>query len=623
MSEEDSTQNQAKNTPKDDNKTRSERENRREEDLNDDEDDSKNKPIAEDRTDDSDKPKGKNILENKNDEQLDVPQVTINCASRTNAVEQKTEVLTDDQSIQVPQMQIQSPGSLNTEQLVGVVEIGSEAFEIDVPQFRLDTKHRIKSVELDENELEGLKRVQEVQIPQVRLEDSDRIYPLSNFLDTIPKLNDFDTEIKENVVEEEISEEAEQKATAQKIDDESLGALKNEGGSSWAENEAPDFLELLFGSRGPDIKSKNPMIILVEGDVLIGAVETLLKRRYREIEGGEPDSLKISTAEGLTNEERWISADGKIFTTLMNNDEWEKLVDEHQDDWQSILGNRIDQLFSGQKFGAIIFNSSNLPDPEMISVQYHPPRVVEIEEQQDWNDVASIFFPTIDDGELSKWSFSQLFDWNGNGIAQDRQREVLSDLDRKFAFATEDDDSASDEHYYLKAFVVKWLVEKLWESEDEFISHDDIADIDYMEVEEVIQTERTLKTKDMRETENQTEQTLKTNYENMIRPDVQYGSQVFEVEMFFGEAGGSGVTSKLQKTIRKYENISFQVDTVNVIVDNLTCILHLKELAQFKRNHKDWEENHIDINLYTINLWNEELVPVNEIVNKISENTKE
>lgn len=543
----------------------------------------------------------------KKDEELDVPQVRIEKSFRPNAVNQETAIPAADQALQVPKIETNSIVRLDTEEMIETVQTGSKGFETDIPQFSLSNRRRIKPVELDEDELEGLNRVQKVSIPQVKLSSSERIHPFSTFLEAIPEMADADAEINAERVQEESIDETQETVTTQRTNERLSSMHEDQRGGSWAEDELPDLLELLLGSNGADIQSDNPIIALVDDDSLIGVVETLVKRRYREIEGGEPDLQKFDTADRLTDEERWISADGRIFTAQMKDEEWEKLErNEYQEDWQSIYGNRIDQLFSGQKFGAIIFNNSELPDPETVSAPYHPPTTVEIEGRVNWKEIADIFWTNLDSEDIGRrLTFSQVFDWNGNGVAQDHVKQVLNALDGKISSATKDD-SASKRHYQMKVFVVKWLVEQLWESESEFTSHDDIMNIEYREIEETIQTEKALRKGD----------------EEWIRPDIMYGSQVFEAETFFGEAGGSGVMKKLQKTIRKYEDIGSQVDTINIVLDNLTCLLHLKELARFKRNHKVWEKDYMQINLHTIDLGDQELVPLSKIADQIGRNDK-
>jgi len=87
---------------------------------------------------------------------------------------------------------------------------------------------------------------------------------------------------------------------------------------------------------------------------------------------------------------------------------------------------------------------------------------------------------------------------------------------------------------------------------------------------------------------------------------------------FFEEADKSGIIAKLQQTVQKYEDVDPQIDIINIVVDNLTCLLYLKYLARFKRNHQAWEEDHTDINIYTVDLGQEELIPMREIVSRMS-----
>lgn len=190
--------------------------------------------------------------------------------------------------------------------------------------------------------------------------------------------------------------------------------------------------------------------------------------------------------------------------------------------------------------------------------------------------MANVFWNWEPEDAWSARTFSQWFDRDTNGVAQNRWVQIMQAADGKFDLATADDETASDEHYALKVFVVKWLAEQLWEADHEFTEYDDLPEInDYREIEEIIFTEQPVPVAD----------------NNPVTPDVRYGPQVFEVEMFFEEADESGVNSKLQQTVRKYEDAEQPISEINIVVDNLTCLLHLKEIAQFKRNHRVWEED--------------------------------
>lgn len=538
-------------------------------------------------------------VDRKDEEQLDVPQVAVENDPRPEIIEQNTESPTDVRQVQVPQIRTSSGSMLDTDEMKDSVLINSELTTVDMPQFALDGRKRVPSVELDEKQLEGIGRVQQVQIPQIRLPDPSRVHPFDTFSEIVPEADSEDVDNKVEMSTEK-SEEEQIVEDIRLLEESAGGISESDSGGGKIADKWPDPLELLVGSGSADIQSDKPMVVLVDDDALIGVVETLLIRRYREIEGGEPQLQKFDTAEQLADEERWISADGRIFTVRLPDEEWTKMEgNEYQDEWRSIWSNRIDQLFSGQRFGAIVFNRRKLPTPEIISLPYHPPKKVELEEEVVWREVARLFWTNLE-GQDSRRSrtFSQVFNLYGNGIAEDYSEQVLGALDGKFAYATDRDEAASDEHYVLKVFVVRWLVQELWESGDGFAAYDDLADVDYGVIEETVQTEKRMG-------------------DHSIRPDVKYGPQVFEVEMFFGEGDQGGVESKLQETVRKYESVKKQIDTINIVVDNLTCILHLKDLARFKRNHQWWMEEYININIYTSDLASEELVPISDLVEKM------
>lgn len=542
---------------------------------------------------------GGEAIQGKDEKQIDVPQITIELDSKLNSTDLIKELPAGAKSVQIPQIQTQPTLRLKTGDITETILTRSEAGLPSVPQFSQNTADRLSPVEFEDNKLDEVNRVQKVQVLQMKIGTRHRIRPFSTFLETIPEITPKDKDVEEGAAELEEQEVVE---ATQVIEGEADSMDEAEAGTKWIEGDWPDPLELLFGSGGTDIKSGSPLVIKMDGDGLVGAVETLVKRRYREIEGGEPDLKKFNTAYQLANEERWMSADSQIFTAQLLDEEWKKLEENYQEEWQSIWNNKMDQLFSGQRFGAIIFNRINLPRPEVMSLPHHPPTQAELENVVDWKDIVRVFWTGLDQVEPRKArTFSQVFDWDTNGVAKDRRLQTLQALDGKFNFAANGDDEASDEHYALKLFVVKWLVEELWEADKEFSTYDDLSGIDYREIEKTILTERPLSTDD-----------------NPMRPDVRYGSQVFEVEMFFGESDENGVVAKLQDTVRKYEEVNDQIDTINVVLDNLTCLLHLKDLAQFKRNHKTWEEDYADVNLYTLDLGQEGLVPVGDVINNIT-----
>ncbi len=534
-------------------------------------------------------------------EQLHIPQITVDQSSQLDATERVEDTPVEtDRPVEVPQFQLSSIEVLDADNLTATVSVEVDEDSIIIPQFTTKTTQRLVLEELDDNQLEGLERTRRVQIPQIAVADRARIRPFNTFLDTVPVIASRKSDTATPKIVEETDEEKEISGTVESEKDTVSVVDECRVGDDWITGEWPDPLELLFGSEGTDIKSNNPVVVLVNDDDFVGVVETVVKRLYREIEGGEPNLRKFDTADRLVNEERWISADSRIFTAELPDDEWKNLEDDYRDEWQSIWQNRFDQLFSGQQFGAIIFNRVQIPYPEVTSFPHHPPRLVEIEAGVPWENVANVFWDWEPDDKRSERTFSQWFDRDTNGVAQNRWIQIMRAADGKFDLATAEDETASDEHYALKVFVVKWLAKQLWEADHEFTEYDDLAEIeDYREIEETILTEQPVQVAD----------------NNPVTPDVMYGSQVFEVEMFFGEADESGVKSKVKQTVRKYED----ADEISIVVDNLTLLLHLKELARFKRAHQAWEEDNADITLYTVDLGRGELVPASEIVDRMSE----
>jgi len=553
--------------------------------------------IQPDRADDFDTEDVDKVGTGKDEEQLYVPQITLDGSSRLDTVNQ-VEDPPADRTVNVPQISPNSKDILNADDMEASVLIEAETGTVTIPQFTTNTTEGLTPVEFDDDQLEVIERVQQVQVPQVTVDRCHRIQPFETFLETLPEVSTETTDTETQVAAGASAEE-EEAAEAIEISGGTVKALSElETGDEWITGEWPDPLELLFGSEGANVKSDNPVVVLVDDDDLVGVVETVVKRLYREKEGGEPDLERFNTANQIADEERWLSADNRIFTAELPEEEWKKIEGEHQDEWQSIWQNRFDQLFSGQQFGAIVFNRSQIPGPEVTSLPHHPPILVKLEGGIPWKDVAKVFWSSNPEDAQRALTFSQLFDRDANGVARDRWIQILRTADGKFDLATEGDEAASDEHYALKVFVVKWLAEQLWEADDELLAYDELMEIkDYREIEETIPTE----------------QPLQVGGNDQIRPDVWYGSQVFEVEMFFEEADKSGTVAKLQQTVRKYEDVERQIDTINIVVDNLTCLLHLKDLARFKRNHQAWEEDHADIDFYTVDLGQEGLVPVREI----------
>lgn len=603
MSDNESEREQAESRPSTSDVDRKEREHRRRNKKGENDSDTSTRPTqsAEDETVEVDQ----EFIES--NQQPDIPHIRLENASQLDVVQQVEKTPADSISITVPQMGLDSTTGYTAARMEETTPVNEGTNNVVVPQFTLGTGSRREARRLDNSQPEGIKRTHQVQVPQVTVESSHHIQPFETFLKAVPETATQVVKAEPEPATDEPRPEQETTAVIESDQAELTHLNHSESAEDWFTTEWPDPLELLFGSGGAGINSDNPMIVLVDDDELVGVIETVLKRLHREKVGGEPDLHKFSTAEQLADEERWISADGQIFTVELRSDkEWDAIKSEekYQEEWRSICENRLDQLFAGQRFGAIVFNRSQIPGFDTAPLPFHhPPIVLKIDGGLPWRDLIQVF--SRSDSSDIEWpvTFSQLFDPDVHGVAQDRWAEILQASDGKFEVATTSDEAASKKHYHLKVFVVKWLAEQLHEDSQEFTQYDDLAEIeDYREIENKIHSEDPIRDA------------------NKVRPDIKYESQVFEVETFFGEDDTSGVGAKLKQTVRKYESVEQPITDINIVVDNLASLLHLQELARFKRNHQYWEkEEQIEINLYTIDLEQEELVPMIEIVDRIIE----
>ncbi len=160
-----------------------------------------------------------------------------------------------------------------------------------------------------------------------------------------------------------------------------------------------------------------------------------------------------------------------------------------------------------------------------------------------------------------------------------------------FADATNQSKSKeSNLHLRLKWFIVKKLVERLREEGEDLKTP--------KQIEEIINTE---------------EEIINTK----ITPDVRYRDQVFEVETLFAEdRQGRTPRNKLIYTFKKYEGTD--ISEINIILDNLTYLRHLKDIFHLKRNYQDWmEKTNKEVNFLTLDLRNEKFVNFNEFINEL------
>jgi len=171
-----------------------------------------------------------------------------------------------------------------------------------------------------------------------------------------------------------------------------------------------------------------------------------------------------------------------------------------------------------------------------------------------------------------------------------RHEEYFENLQREkgglYVLATrEHEGEESDLHLRIKWFIVKFLSEKY-------------------KLKSLSEIEKSIKT----------EERLELN----VKPDVWDSEEnvVYEVETLFSEdREGRSPQRKIYESIKKYEGTS--VKEINVVLDNLTFLLHIRDIFGIKKNIRDWEnKTGKTVNLLTLDVENGKLVAIGEIFRK-------
>jgi hypothetical protein len=159
-----------------------------------------------------------------------------------------------------------------------------------------------------------------------------------------------------------------------------------------------------------------------------------------------------------------------------------------------------------------------------------------------------------------------------NSVFNRALREAMEEERGLFKSATARAENESDLHYAIKVFVVRFLVEELRKK--------DLALRTREEIESIVKTE---------------------TREGRGIPDIQIAdaSEVYEVETLFGE--GEFADKKIDDTIKKYPNDV----KVNIVIDNLGLLLHLKDIMRVKKDYSNVE-------FYTLDLKNRRLISLEE-----------
>ena len=378
------------------------------------------------------------------------------------------------------------------------------------------------------------------------------------------------------------------------------------------EEEVPDFLEFMYGISGRTIRSRGPKIILfkdLEDDSYINTLETLCLRIYREKEGGEPKAKQISKIDEMNKREieKWLDVGHTIFTINLDRQEGNRRpwleIDE------DLLKDRLDETYT-ERIGFIIFVTRreetfnhykelleriNLRAQGRLNIitmraRKLPRRLVSLI----WGKIISDI-PQMDnirmidkrDGTPIVTTFDYLFN-KGRKLfnefldrVKEEERGLFKSATRRNWRQLEGKKSESDLHYNIKVFLVRYLVHELRK-----------RGVDLKTREEII---RVIRTEDGKA--------------NPV-PDIQINSEVYEVETLFGE--GENADKKIDETIDKYEGTDIR--RVNIVMDNLGFLLHLRDLKEKEALFKD---KTFEVKFYTLDLKNKKLISLTDFIKEL------
>lgn len=516
---------------------------------------------------------------------------------------QTTRVEKERRRLSIPVLELQRPPLMLAEAKVDteIPRVEKRRELVNVPTVRLRPLPKV--VELTSEFDTDVIRPKPLSLPKVKVP----IYRKSALIFPRPVLDYFDLSINQQLRER--LEEREKLEVTPSIRTEPVEAGAPSLGEG-EEEEIPELLELAFGRDGGKIRAKGPKIILLkdfEDDSHVSLLETLCARIYREKEGGEPEAVKIQRIDEMSKREieKWMKPSHKIFTINLDYTEEEKKpwleIDEDR------LWERLEETYPG-KIGFVIFATR---DEETFERYKELLRRINLKAQLRLNivtvrsvklpwELASLasgmvslggIEPIVGIDKRAKTPIYATFDSIFNeakmtfdkilGAIKREERGLFKSATNRNKGQIEGKMQESDLHYDMKVFLVRYLTHELRKRGLPLKTREDVM------------------------------KNIKTE-EGTVSPvpDVQVASEVYEVETLFGE--GEDADKKIDGTIDKYDETG--ISRVNIVMDNLGFLTHLKEL---KMKKEQFRNKKFGIEFYTLDLQNKRLVSFSEVVKKI------
>ncbi|MHA1874119.1 MAG: hypothetical protein ACTSVB_08395, partial [Candidatus Heimdallarchaeaceae archaeon] len=468
-------------------------------------------------------------------------------------------------------------------------EEGEIKLNKNVPSIEpIDKELKIPLVKLKETLVKCVILEFNSNIPEIRPRLRTRIrIPIYRILKPplIREISLFDKKIDEKLLEE-LEEKTIQTPRLQ-VSVISKGAEPSLGGGEEIEEEPPEIIKFVFGNNSTRILSKGPIVILykeLENDSTIGSFETLCIRIFREKKGGEPGYFSIKNLDpyNIREVEKYIKPEGNI--VRIDLDALKKDAEESKRNiFEIVSSERLRETLDRFIVGDVSFLIFKTRDEKLYeyckqvlmklsaSVE-HPLKIVEvipqkisIEEKKILTELAwglSIKGIETDIKVISSdRPIGTTLDDIFNKFGKTKHEEYLENLQKEkygmYWDATKPHEGQeSDLHRQIKTFIVKLLAKK-----------------------------HNLRTK-----EEIKEKVLTEKEVNGIKPDIYdtIEGTAYEIETLFSEDNeGKAPRDKLNETIEKYEETPIR--KINIVLDNITFLIHIRDLFGIKRNIRDWE----------------------------------
>jgi len=461
-------------------------------------------------------------------------------------------------------------------------------------------------------------------IPTIRPKPQTRVrIPIYRILRTpmVKEIGLLDEKIDEKLLEK-LEERRRIEIQKPQVSAISRGAEPSLGGGEGTEEEPPEFLKFVFGGHSTKILVRGPIIVLykeLEDDSTIGSFETLCIRIFREKKGGEPGYLSIKNLDphNIREVEKYIKPEGNI--VRIDLDALKKDAEKNDKNiFEIVSPERLREPLDRFIVGDVSFLIFKTRDEKiydyckqvlnhLMKYMENIPKFIEIipreltfEQKRILTELA--WGVSVKGIEMivkkPEWDrpLGDTFDDLFNKFGKTRHGECLENLQKEkygiYVLATnQHEGDESDLHLQIKWFIVKFLSQKYKVNS-------------LSEIEESVKTEEQLP-----------EANTKGEYPKPDIWDVKENA-VYEVETLFSEdREGRTPQKKIYESIKKYENTS--VKKINIILDNLTFLLHIRDVFGIKKNTKDWEsKTGKTVNFLTLDVENCEIVAISKISRK-------